>query len=95
MPFEPGNQLAANNNRWKKAIENALNERNKSRKDKLDALQALAEKLLVNAEAGDMQALKELGDRLDGKATQQVIGNGINGEFVTKMVVELVETNGS
>jgi len=72
MPFEKGNQLAANSKRWQMAIENALKERNKSRKDKLDALDELAEKLLLNADQGDMQALKELGDRLDGKSVQAV-----------------------
>lgn len=95
MPFEKGNQLASNNKRWRAAIENALNKRNESRKDKLEALDALAEKLLENAEAGDMQALKELGDRLDGKPTQQVVGSGSEGEFITKMIVEFVGTDGS
>ena len=35
-------------------------------------LHALAEKLYEKAAEGDMAALKEIGDRLDGKATQQI-----------------------
>ena len=72
MPFEKGNQLRANSMRWQTAIDNALNKRSASRKDKLDALEALAEKLLERAEDGDMSALKELGDRLDGKSRQGI-----------------------
>jgi hypothetical protein len=44
-----------------------------------EKLRRIAEKLLADAEAGDIQAIKELGDRLDGKAMQsieaQVSGN--------------------
>ena len=35
-------------------------------------LRSIAEKLLTLAENGDIQALKEVGDRLDGKPAQQV-----------------------
>ena len=72
MPFEKGNQLRANSMRWQTAIDNALNKRSASRKDKLDALDVLAEKLLERADEGDMTALKELGDRIDGKARQAI-----------------------
>ena len=72
MPFEKGNQLRANSMRWQTAIDNALNKRSASRKDKLDALDVLAEKLLERADEGDMTALKELGDRIDGKSRQAI-----------------------
>ena len=74
MPFEKGNQLRANSMRWQTAIDNALNKRTASRKDKLNALDVLAEKLLERADEGDKTALKELGDRLDGKPTQAIEG---------------------
>ncbi len=35
-------------------------------------LHALAEKLYEKAAEGDLAAIKEVGDRLDGKATQQI-----------------------
>ena len=72
MPFEKGNQLRANSMRWQTAIDNALNKRTASRKDKLNALDVLAEKLLERADEGDMTALKELGDRIDGKPSQAI-----------------------
>jgi hypothetical protein len=58
-------------------------------------LRAIAEALLTKAAEGDMAAIKEFADRTDGKAVQQVSGAGENGEFITKMIVELVKPNGS
>jgi hypothetical protein len=65
-----GNQNAAKEKRWAMAIERALAKR--SRVEQVEALDDLAEKLLAKCDAGDLQALKELGDRLDGKAKQQM-----------------------
>jgi hypothetical protein len=67
-----GNQNAAKGKPWSAAIERAI--RKRSKKDTLDALDKLAEKLLVECDCGDMQALKELGDRLDGKPAQAITG---------------------
>ena len=63
-----GNTNAAKENRWAQAIDRALAQR--SRAAGIQALDVLAEKLLLNCDAGDMTALKELGDRLDGKPKQ-------------------------
>lgn len=67
-PF--GNQNAVKAKRWAQAIDRALEKR--SRSAGIEALDALAEKLLVLAEQGDLAALKELGDRMDGKAAQTI-----------------------
>jgi len=40
-----------------------------------DRLRRIAEKLLSMAEAGDPQALREMGDRIDGKAMQTLEAN--------------------
>lgn len=74
-----GNNNAAKAKRWSAAIERAL--ANRSRKASLDALDALAEKLLAKCDEGDMSALKELGDRLDGKPMQAVEAN-VSGNVV-------------
>lgn len=37
-------------------------------------LRAIASKLIELAEAGDMQAIKEIADRTDGKVPQAVVG---------------------
>jgi hypothetical protein len=39
------------------------------------ALDRIAERHLAQAASGDMQAIKELADRLDGKATQPIAGD--------------------
>lgn len=66
-----GNQNASKGKQWSAAIERALEKRGVSR---IEALDALAEKLLQRCDAGDMTALKELGDRLEGKSAQPVVG---------------------
>lgn len=38
------------------------------------ALRNIAKKLIEMAEAGDMQAIKEFADRIDGKVPQGVVG---------------------
>lgn len=72
MAAAKGNQYAAKGRRWADAIERALEKR--SRVAQMEALDELAEKLLALCDEGDMQALKELGDRLDGKPAQAIVG---------------------
>jgi len=38
-------------------------------------LRKVARQLIEQAEAGDIQAIKELGDRLDGKVPQALVGD--------------------
>lgn len=67
-----GNQFAVKAKRWSAAIDRALANRSKARG--IEALDELAEKLLLAAEQGDLTALKELGDRLEGKPAQIISG---------------------
>ena len=68
-----GNQNAAKGKMWSAAIHRALETRGCG--DKLKALDSLAEKLLQKCDEVDMAALKELGDRLDGKPAQTIQGD--------------------
>lgn len=43
-------------------------------------LSIIADKLCKLAMDGDIAAIKEIGDRLDGKPAQAVVGSGENGE---------------
>ena len=71
---QPGNDNAAKGTRWRNAIDKAL--RNRCKSDGQKALVDLAEVMLTAAENGEAWALKELGDRLDGKAPQSIgLGN--------------------
>jgi hypothetical protein len=55
------------------------------------ALDRIAEKHLARAAAGDVQAIKELADRLDGKPAQSIIG-GDDDDPAVKLItrVEIV-----
>ena len=78
MPFEPGQsgnpKGHAPGKIWIAALNRAIAQDDGVR------LRAAAEKLLDLAAAGEVPALKELGDRLDGKAVQQIVGSGEDGE---------------
>ena len=71
-----GNKNATKGKPWRDAIDRALKTREKSRVDGKEALDELAEKLLSLCDEGDLQALKELGDRIEGKAAQSVVVSG-------------------
>ena len=77
MAAPKGNQNAAKAKQWAAAIDRALDKRGAG--DRLKALDELAEKLLAKCDEADMSALKELGDRLDGKPSQQLALTGANG----------------
>ena len=74
---QPGNQNAAKGKPWTDAIKRALA---RAEDGSARSLNALAEKFLDACAEGDMAALKELGDRLDGKARQQTELSGADGQ---------------
>jgi hypothetical protein len=68
-----GNRNAAKAKVWHGAIMRAL-ERRKPTDERIAAIDELADKLLDLVAKGDLGALKEFGDRLDGKPAQAIIG---------------------
>lgn len=67
---QPGNTNASKNKVWIAALNRAIAQ------DDGERLRKAAEKLIDLAVEGDVPALKELGDRLDGKCVQQLIHSG-------------------
>lgn len=63
---------------WREALRLAANEIDPKTKQR--RLRQVAQALVNAAIAGDVQAAKEIGDRLDGKAVQ-AIEAGLNGEL--------------
>ena len=63
-----GNKNATKNRPWAEAINRALLAQDGK------ALRELAERLIERAKNGDVTALKEIGDRMDGKAAQAIVG---------------------
>lgn len=79
-----GNTNSCKNNRlWAETIRRAIVQSDPER------LRRIAESLLNKAEDGDLAAIKELGDRLDGKAKQQVELSG--GLEITKRAEDLTD----
>ena len=70
-----GNKNNTKNKPWYDAIQRAITQSDPNR------LRSIAEKLIAKAEEGDIQALKELGDRLDGKPAQSIQAT-VGGGFV-------------
>ncbi len=68
-----GNSNATKAKPWADAIKRALARREQTGSGA--DLNALADKLIDSAAEGDMAALKELGDRLDGKPAQALVGD--------------------
>lgn len=89
-----GNKNAAKAKVWHAAIVRALEKRDQSRSDGKKEIDALAEKLLQLVAAGDLPALKELGDRLDGKPAQIIAGDDDLPPVQVSGVVRLVRPEG-
>ncbi len=69
-----GNQNAARAKVWRAAIERALARRTARREDGQLEIDVVADALIDAAIGKDVSALKEIGDRLDGKVPQGIIG---------------------
>ena len=80
-----GNQNAAKAKVWASAIKRAIEQ--KSAVDRKDALDGLAAKLIDLCMQGDLAALKELGDRLDGKPAQSMDIGGPDGTPVRLVII--------
>lgn len=80
MTFEKGNRANPGGRPkeaklWREALIRAV----KRREDEdPQALEKLADKLLLKMEEGDILAMREFGDRIDGKPTQPVSGDEDN-----------------
>lgn len=76
MPFQPGQSGNPNGQPkraklWREAIDRAVKRREQADPQ---ALEKLADKLLSAVEAGDIAAMREFGDRIDGKVPQAIAG---------------------
>lgn len=84
-----GNKNAGKNRIWAAAISQALEKRSKAEGKQM--LDRLADALIDKGLEGDMAALKELGDRLEGKAMQGIELTGANGGAVVIRAEQLTD----
>ena len=82
-----GNNNAAKGKLWSDAIRMELAQ------DK-QRIRKLVRALLDKAESGDVSAIKELGDRLEGKPHQTIGGDTPTGEIPVSMTVKYVKPDG-
>jgi len=95
---QPGNQNAAKGAEWRQAIKRALARR--SGKTYREGLDEVADKFTQAAADGDAWAMKEIGDRIDGKPRQGIEHMGEGGgpidlktDWTIQPVVPLDETD--
>lgn len=79
MAFQPGQSGNPSGRRkekpWRDALNLAVNRAMEGATDGRKKLQAIADKVVEQAIAGDMRAAEEIGNRLDGKVPQALIGS--------------------
>ncbi len=85
-----GNQNGRKGKLWSDAIKRAIREKVEG-EDWEAKIAKLAGALVDEAKKGELQALKEIGDRLDGKPKQQIEATGEDGgPLKTALTVEYV-----
>jgi len=89
-----GNKNASKGKDWREAIRYAIAKKGRD-EDGDDApytkgLRLCASKIVEAACAGDLQALKELGDRMDGKAAQSIELGGPDGGPIPAVAWEIL-----
>ena len=85
-----GNQNAKKAKMWADAVKRAIREKYDG-EDWETKLAALARKLVDAADNGDLPALKEVGDRLDGKPAQALtVGNEDDKPFLVEKIVRSI-----
>lgn len=90
MGAPAGNQNAAKAKVWSAAIHRAL-ERRVPGDQRIKAIDELADKLIEECMLGNLGALQELGNRLDGKPAQSLTVSGDeDAPLMIKAMVELV-----
>ena len=70
-----GNTRAAKGKTWADAIRKALLQYADDTVERKEALHHIALKIVEKALAGDTAAVREIGDRLDGKPAQTIMGD--------------------
>lgn len=74
---------------WKDAINRAIKRREA---DDPRALEKIADRLIEAVLAGDVPAMKEFGDRVDGKVPQAIVGDNnydaVRVEFIKRIIVD-------
>lgn len=88
MGAPKGNNNAAKAKIWSAAILRALEKR--SRKERKQVIDSIADALIDKCLDRDLPAIKEFGDRVEGKVPQAIEGTGEGGEIKIGLTVQYV-----
>jgi len=95
MPFQPGNQEAKKGKRAK-LYRDALTLELAAAGDDFKEMREIARKHIDLAKTGDMQAIKEFADRIEGKVPQGIIGGDEDDPAVNVITrIEIVAGGGN
>lgn len=86
-PFQPGQSGNPNGRPKSKPFKDALERALKAAGDDKSAIELVATALVEKARSGDVPAIKELADRIDGKVPQGVVG-GDEGDSPLELIIK-------
>ena len=92
MPFTPGNELAKLGNHKPRRViqQNLIAALNEVDTDNIPKLRRVVDALIAKAMEGDIAAIKEVADRVDGKVPQTIHGDPDNPLIIEGIVREIV-----
>lgn len=94
MAAEKGSTNRADGKRFELALQAILSEAHeKEGPEKWEALKDIARALVMEAKSGNIPAIKEVADRLDGKSAQSVAVTGADGGPFIVQVVSFANTD--
>lgn len=95
MPFQPGNQLANKINKQRPRIitQNLIALLHEVDPNDVPKVRRFAEALLAKALEGDVAAMKEVADRVDGRVPVQVHGDPDNPLVIQTVVREIIHVD--
>lgn len=89
-----GNQNAAKAKRWQDALHKALVRYADDKVPAGQALDKIAEQVVIKALSGDKDCIAEIGNRLDGKPAQAIVGDDDAPPIRAVTRIELVDLDG-
>jgi hypothetical protein len=98
-PFQPGQSGNPNGRPKTKPFKDALRKAIETAGDDNKALKLVAAALLAKAQEGDVPAIKEIADRLDGKVAQPISGDDEGDAIkvvhkIERVIVSPTDSNG-
>jgi hypothetical protein len=93
MPFQPENQEAkkADHRRPRIVAQAIISALKETDSDNIPKLQRLGRALVAKALEGDVAAMKEVADRVDGKVPVQVQGDPDNPLIIERVMREIID----